>query len=133
VNEEQIEKVLEQFEEIQREGAKIARYLAELKYGERPLPFDADEIILEDGLNLCASWTTYDRCSDYREEHDVYIPTSYLFNDTIVEELEEKIRAVQTEKEEKKKQEALDRKAAADKHDYEKFMELSEKFGGNNG
>ncbi len=133
MNVEQIDNILEQFEEIQREAARIAPYIAELQTGERPLPFTTDEIILEEGQNLCAVWSTFDRCSDYRDEHNIFIPTSYLFNDNIIAELEEQIQAKKDEKAEKEKKEALDRKAATDKHDYEKFMELSKKFGGDNG
>ena len=129
MNAEKIETSIEQFEEIQREAARIAPYIAELQTGERPLPFTTDEIILEEGMNLCAVWSTYDRCNDYRDEHNIFIPISYLFNDTIIEKLEEQIRIKKDEKEEKEKKEALDRKAVNDKRDYEKFMELAKKFG----
>ena len=129
---EQLEAILEQWEEIQRLAAPIARMKAQIKYG-KDYYFDHDDIVYEDGC-LTAQWREYDRWDrSYYDEFEVYIPLDDLTNENFIAEAEEEIRV---KKEKAKEEERLEREQRAKERaekklekDLKEYARLQAQFG----
>ena len=122
-NIEDVEKFLEDFEELETLALPVGKELAELRgyYGQM---FDG-EIIIDCG-NLCYRYETGGR-GDY-DSHDIVIPIEYLFDDEWLEEakaekMRKNIAAVEKKKEADAKKERL-----AKAQRYEKYIDLCKEF-----
>lgn len=122
MKQEEIEEVLNKFETVQREAARVANIMikADSSLSSR-WDLDEDNIHLEQG-DLLAKWQEiYHGCSP--DHYQLYIPHDYLFNDKVLEHIEadaklktlaEKRRIAKNEKEAERR-EKIRRKAEFEK------------------
>jgi len=131
-NEEELDKFLEQFEEIQRLAAPIAAALFK-KDGYTGVDVEPEDICVESGGYLMARTSIRDRWGDWNQE-EKYISSSYLFEKDYAAKIDEEIRLKQIEakrlEEEKKEQEKAEKKVKAEKAKYEKYLELKSYYEG---
>lgn len=122
-NIEDVEKIIEQFEELQMIAVPVAQELAKLE--NEPGQISDEDINIEDGL-LYATWETY--CCGSSDYHSVRIPLEYIFDEDWLKEakakkLQKNLEAVKKRQEEDAKKERL-----AKAQRYEKYLDLRKEF-----
>lgn len=127
--EEEVQAIIDQFEELQKMAAPIATQLIRLENPKTRETICSDEITVEDGL-LCANWETY--CCGDIDYHQTVIPISYLFD----EDWQEYAKAeIERKNEEERKWKEQQRLAAEQRHreaEHKRYLELKAKYEGNN-
>lgn len=119
------ENIVEQFEELQRMAAPIAKQLIAIQH-RSDYHVDPDQISVEDGA-LMANWETF--CCGDSEYHDIYIPLKYLFDEDWQKDAQEQIDKQRAAEAEVKRVRAEKAKLATAERERQQYLKLKEKFG----
>lgn len=124
---EDAERIIEEFGELQELAIPVAEKMYELKYGRKDT-IDSEDIIL-DGGSLCANfseWTEYDGY----EEHTLYIPLEYLFDEEWQQKAEEKIQRKREAAAEAERKRLEEQRQYTLERERKRYLELKAKFEG---
>lgn len=121
----EVDRVIEQFEEIQQMAVPIAEIMLELEL-DRPVTVEPNEIVVEDGMLQAKVEVDY-RCGDW-QTYTRYIPTEYLFDHEWEKKFKHELALAHEKKMEEKR--LAQAKARREKEDRERqeYLKLKAKF-----